>query len=165
MCDILRKKTIEDYVELVFDLQKNKEKVHTNDIANKLQIKPSSVTEIFQKLSKEGYIDYEKYGGVTLTKKGEKIAKSTKEKHNKLMEFLILLGVDKKTAELDACEMEHILHPKTMDAVIKFVEVVNNCNITPFWLKRLKEYIKTDSLKSCPDELAEMCKKYSKIKN
>ena len=165
MCDNLRRKTIEDYVELVFNLQNKNEKVHTNDIANKLNIKPSSVTEIFQKLSKEGYIIYEKYGGVTLTSKGKKIAIKTKERHNKLTEFLMLLGVDNKTAESDACEMEHILHPKTMDAVVKFLEVVNNCNITPFWLDRLKNYVKTNKLKNCPDELTKICKKYSNIKN
>jgi len=161
----LRKKTIEDYVELVYDLQKNKEKVHTNDIANYFEVKPSTVTEIFQKLAKEEYINYEKYGGVTLTKKGRKIAKETKEKHNKLKEFLMLFGVDKKIAEKDACEMEHILHEKTMNAVIKFVEVVNQCKMTPFWLKRLEEYIKTGKLDSCPPELAEICLKYSKSKN
>ena len=161
----MRKKTIEDYVELVYNLQNKNEKVHTNDIAQKLKIKPSSVTEIFQKLSKEGYINYEKYGGVTLTLKGKKIAVKIKERHNKLTEFLMLLGVDKKTAESDACEMEHILHSKTMDAVVKFLEVVNNCNITPFWLDRLKDYVKTDKLKNCPTELAIICKKYSKIKN
>ena len=161
----MRKKTIEDYVELVYDLLKNKENVHTNDIAKHFKVKPSSVTEIFQKLSKEGYINYEKYGGVDLTSKGKEIAIKTKEKHNKLKEFLMLLGVDKKTAENDACEMEHILHEKTMNSVIKFVEVVNKCNITPFWLKRLDEYIKTGDLKSCPSELAEICTKYSKIKN
>lgn len=161
----MRKKTIEDYVELVNDLQKNKEKVHTNDIANHFDIRPSSVTEVFQKLAKEGYINYEKYGGVTLTKKGKKIAIKTKERHNKLKEFLILFGLDKKTAEEDACEMEHILHEKTMDAVIKFVEVVNKCGETPFWLKRLKEYIKTDELKGCPPELVEILSRYSKSKN
>ncbi len=161
----MRKKTIEDYVELVYDLQKDKEKVHTNDIAEYFNVKPSSVTEIFQKLSKEGYINYQRYGGVNLTKKGKKVAIRTKERHNKLMEFLILIGVDKKTAENDACEMEHILHEKTMNSVIKFVEVVNKCNVTPFWLKRLKEYIKTDNLKGCPSELAEICLKYSKTKN
>lgn len=161
----MRKKTIEDYVELVYDLQKDRKKVHTNDIAKYFKVKPSSVTEIFQKLSKEGYINYEKYGGVNLTKKGEKIAIKTKEKHNKLKEFLILLGVDKKIAEKDACEMEHILNEKTMNAVIKFVEVVNKCEMIPLWLKRLEEYIKTGELKSCPNELAEICLKYSKQKN
>jgi len=70
----LRKKTIEDYVELVYDLQKGKKRVHTNDIASALDINPASVTEIFQKLSNDGYIDYEKYSGATLTDKGRKIA-------------------------------------------------------------------------------------------
>jgi len=157
----LRKKTIEDYVELLYDLQKNKKLVHTNDIANALNIKPSSVTEIFIKLSNEGYLNYEKYSGVTLTKKGKKVAMDTKNKHNALKDFLILLGVDKKIAEKDACEMEHFLHPSTMNTVKKFVEVVRQCEITPYWLKRLKKYIKTGKLSNCPPELQDLCKKYS----
>ena len=44
----MRKKTIEDYVELVYDLQKEKKRVHTNDIASAFDINPASVTEIFQ---------------------------------------------------------------------------------------------------------------------
>ena len=161
----MRKRTIEDYVELVYDLQKGKKRVHTNDIASNFGVNPASVTEIFQKLSEEGYIDYEKYGGVTLTQKGKKIARKTKSRHNTLKEFLILLGVDKITAEEDACEMEHILHQRTMDIIVKFVEVVKTCGVTPFWLKRLREYVKTGKLSKCPPELIYMCVKYSKIKN
>lgn len=161
----MRKKTIEDYVELVYDLQKNGKRVHTNDIASALNINPASVTEIFQKLSGADYINYEKYTGATLTEKGRKIAIATKKKHDTLTEFLMLLGVDKKTAEDDACEMEHILHPSTMDAVIKFVEVVKQCDITPFWLERLKEYVRTGKLSKCPSELSEICFKYAKTKN
>ncbi len=157
----MRKKTIEDYVERLYDLEEGKNKVHTNDIANALEINPASVTEVLQKLSDEGFVDYEKYGGATLTKKGRKLAVETKKKHDKLMEFLVLLGVDKKTAEKDACEMEHFLHPSTMDIVIKFVEVVNNCKYSPFWLNRLKNYVKTGKLEKCPDELVKICIKYS----
>ena len=158
----MKKKTIEDYVELVYDLQKGKERVHTNDIASALDINPASVTEIFQKLGDEGYIDYEKYGGVTLTDKGRKVAKDTKRRHDALKEFLILLGVEEEIAEKDACEMEHILHKSTMNAVVKFVEIIKNCQIIPFWLERLREYIKTGKLSECPPELVEICLKYSK---
>jgi DtxR family Mn-dependent transcriptional regulator len=159
----LRKKTIEDYVELVYDLQKGKKRVHTNDIASALDINPASVTEIFQKLSKEGYVDYKKYGGAKLTEKGKRVARKTKKRHDTLKEFLLLLGIDKKTAEEDACEMEHILHPDTMDTIIKFVEVIRRCEVTPFWLERLKEYVKTGKLSECPSELVEACIKYTKI--
>ena len=160
----MRKKTIEDYVELLYDLQKIKKRVHTNDIASALNINPASVTEIFQKLNEEGYVNYEKYTGATLTGKGRKVAIATKKKHNALKEFLMLLGVDKKTAENDACEMEHILHPSTMNTVIKFIEVVRQCEVTPFWLNRLKQYTKTGKLSKCPSELSEICQKYSQIK-
>jgi DtxR family Mn-dependent transcriptional regulator len=161
----LRKKTIEDYIELVYDLQKKKKRVHTNDIANALGINPASVTEIFQKLSDENFVDYKKYSGIKLTKKGRDLALKTKGKHEKLTEFLILLGIDKKIAESDACEMEHILHPSTMNMIEKFIEVIKNCEITPFWLKRLKQYINTGKLPECPSKLNEICVKYSKIKD
>ena len=161
----MRKKTIEDYIELVYDLQKGKKRVHTNDIASALNINPASVTEIFQKLSEEGYIDYEKYGGATLTEKGRHIARETKTRHDALTEFLMLLGIDEKIAEEDACEMEHILHPSTMNMIVKFVEVIRQCQFTPFWLERLKEYAKTGKLSECPPELVEACVKYSKISN
>jgi DtxR family Mn-dependent transcriptional regulator len=160
----VRKRTIEDYVELVYDLQKRRKKrVHTNDIAFALKINPASVTEIFQKLSEGGYIDYEKYSGAILTDKGKKVAMETKKKHDTLTELLLLLGVDKKIAEKDACEMEHILHPSTMDTIVKFVEVIKDCEITPFWLARLKDYVKTGRLRKCPSELVDICQKYSKI--
>ena len=159
----MRKKTIEDYVELVYDLQKGKKRVHTNDIAVRLNINPASVTEIFQKLSDEGYINYEKYSGATLTKKGIKVAKETKKRHDTLKEFLLLLGIDKKTADEDACEMEHILHPKTMETIIKFVEVIKHCEVTPFWIERLKIYVKTGKLSECPIDLVNTCLKYSKV--
>ncbi len=164
----MRKKTIEDYAELVYDLQKEKEKVHTNDVAAALNINPASVTEIFQKLSEEGYINYEKYIGATLTEKGKRIAKKTRKRHDTLTKFLLLLGIDEKTADEDACEMEHILHKDTMDAVIKFVEVVNQCKVTPFWLERLKKYVQTGKLDKCPDELVKICidhSKKTKLKN
>ena len=70
------------------------------------------------------YINYEKYAGVTLTRKGREIAKKTKEKHDTLKEFLLLLGVNENIADEDACNMEHFLHPDTMDMIMKFVENV-----------------------------------------
>ena len=158
----MKKKTIEDYAEIVYEIQKEKGKVHTNDIANALNINPASVTEIFQKLGEEGYINYKKYSGVTLTDKGKKIAKKTRRRHDALTEFLILLGIDRTIAEKDACEMEHILHKETMETIVKFVEIVNKCDLNPFWLERLKTYVQTGKLPKCPDELVKVCKYYNK---
>jgi DtxR family Mn-dependent transcriptional regulator len=120
----LRKKTIEDYLELIYILQKKKKKAHTNDIALKFHITPASVTEVFQKLHEEGYIHYEPYVGVTLTAKGKKIAVSTKKKHDTLKNFLMILGVDERHADEDACKIEHVVNPSTMERLTKFVEFV-----------------------------------------
>ena len=157
----MKKRTIEDYVELVYIIQKHKQRVHTNDIADAFHINPASVTEVFQKLSDEGYINYEKYVGVTLTKKGKKIAMETRNRHKALKEFLIFLGLDERNAEKDACEMEHILHHKTMDLIIKFVYFIKYCEVTPFWLKRFRKYVKTGKLTECPPEIAKICSFYS----
>ncbi|MEF8879867.1 MAG: metal-dependent transcriptional regulator, partial [Candidatus Thermoplasmatota archaeon] len=114
----MKRKTIEDYVELIYNIQKKQGKVHTNDIAKELDIKPSSVTEVLQKLGEEGYINYKKYSGVTLTTEGKRLAIKTKDKHEILKDFLNSLGVKENIAEEDACEMEHILHPQTMNVII-----------------------------------------------
>lgn len=161
----MRRKTIEDYVEVIYNLQKKKDRVHTNDIASAFDISAASVTEVFQKLHEEGYIDYKKYSGVNLTKKGKKLAVLTKNKHNVLKDFLLLLGVDEDIAETDACEMEHILHEETMKMITKFIEVIETCEVTPFWLKRFKKFVETGELMDCPKDLIEITKKLSMEKD
>ena len=145
----MRKKTIEDYVELIYILQNKDEKVHTNNIASALDINPASVTEIFQKLSDEGYIDYKKYNGVTLTQKGKKIAISTKKKHDTLKNFLMILGINKKTADIDACKIEHIVNSETMERLTKFVEFVQQFKDGPRWLDHFKHFYETGEYVKC----------------
>jgi len=153
----LRKKTIEDYVELIYVLQGRDEKVHTNDIASALNINPASVTEIFQKLSNEGYINYEKYSGVTLTEKGKKIAINTKKKHSILKNFIMILGVDEKIADEDACKIEHIVNPETMARLTKFVEFVNNSKERARWLEHFDYFYETGEYIRCAPKGSTSC--------
>jgi len=154
----MRKKTIEDYVEIIYILQDKTGKVHTNDIASALDISPASVTEIFQKLSDENYINYEKYSGVSLTSKGKKIAIETKRKHDTLKKFLMILGITEKTADDDACKIEHIVTPETMKRLTKFVEFVQKFKEGSRWLDNFEHFYKTGdyfectlgNLKNCP---------------
>lgn len=132
----MRKKTIEDYVEMIYTLQKMKDRVKTSDIASAFNISPASVTEIFQKLAEEGYVDYERYGGVKLRIKGEKIAVDTIKKHNILREFLIALGVREKIANEDACKIEHVINKETMNRLTKFVDFASKSNKESGWIDR-----------------------------
>jgi len=158
----MRKKTIEDYVELIYIIQNKKEKVHTSDIASAFNINPASVTEIFQKLSDEGYINYEKYTGVTLTEKGKKIAMNTKKKHETLKNFLILLGVDEKIADEDACKIEHNIDQKTMGKLRKFVEFAKLEDGCTRWLDHFKYYDETGKYILCTPKDQERCPIHSK---
>ena len=145
----MRKKTIEDYVELIYILQDKTGKVHTNDVAFALDISPASVTEIFQKLSDENYINYEKYSGVTLTSKGKKIAIEIKIKHDTLKKFLMILGITEKTADEDACKIEHIVTPETMKRLAKFVEFVQKFKEGPRWLDNFEHFYETGEYFEC----------------
>ena len=160
----MRKKTIEDYAELIYILQGDKGRVHTNDIASAFDINPASVTEIFQKLCEEGYINYEKYSGVTLTEKGKRIAVKTKNKHEILKDFLIILGIDEKIADEDACKIEHHVNKKTMDKLTKFVEYTRLEDGCTRWLDHFKYYVKTGKYVSCFPKDEKSCPIHSKEK-
>ena len=158
----MRKKTIEDYAEIIYILEEEKGIVHTNDIASALDINPASVTEIFQKLSDEGYIDYEKYSGVTLTEKGRKIAVKTKKKHDTLKSFLMLLGVDEKIADEDACKIEHHVNQETMRKLRKFVKFAKLEDGCKRWLDHFRYYDDTGKYVVCIPKDQERCPIHSK---
>lgn len=67
-------RNIEDYLEAIWDLQKNKGYIKVKDIADKLEVTRPSVSEMIKKLSENEYIIYEKYGGIIFTGRGKKLA-------------------------------------------------------------------------------------------
>lgn len=158
----MRTRTIEDYVELVYNIQKKKERVQTNDIASALNINPASVTEIFQKLSNEGYIEYEKYSGVELTEKGRKIAIKTKKKHDTLKKFLIILGVSEEIADEDACKIEHNVNQETMEILRKFVKFARLEDGCSRWLDHFKYYDETGKYIKCSPKNEKDCPIHTK---
>ncbi|AKB86083.1 metal-dependent transcriptional regulator [Methanococcoides methylutens] len=139
----------EDYLKAIDTVIEKKGYSQVKDIARFLNVSPSSVTGMFKKLTKEGYINYEKYGGVTLTPEGKKLARSTKEKYSVLHEFLILLGVDEVTADDDACKMEHAVTLQTLEKLTKFSEFVNSKEEMPKFFLHFKEFCEKGEISDC----------------
>ena len=110
------------------------------------------------------YINYEKYGGVTLTAKGKKIAKDTKRKHLMLHNFLLILGVENTIADEDACRIEHVLNPETLDRLTKFVEFIRRKEETPRWLDHFNYYFETGKYIECNPQSKEKCPVHGKKK-
>jgi len=115
-------KSVEDYLEAIHLINKEKGRVKVNDIAANLDVKLPSVTQMIRKLSDKGLVSYRSYGPIELTKRGGGIAKNVYAKHQLLVEFFISIGVDRKNALKDACLAEHILSKKTMDKLKVFVK-------------------------------------------
>ena len=145
----MRRKSVEDYLEVIYRLIDEKGYARIFDISASLNVKPPSVTEMVQKLAKEGYVKYTRYQTITLTNKGREVAKNVYRRHKTLTEFLKILGVEEEIAEKDACEIEHSLHPETVERLTKFVEFVKNAPRDPKWLEHFRIYYETGKYPKC----------------
>ncbi|OYT52443.1 MAG: iron-dependent repressor [Desulfurococcales archaeon ex4484_217_2] len=146
-------KRFEDYLEAMYILQKEKGVVRVRDLARMLRVKPPSVVEQLEKLSRYGFVLYEKGEYIRLTEKGEGIAKEILKKHEALRRFLRdILMVPEEIADKDACYMEHGLHEITLKRIVMFLEFVNKhfkLKGKMVFLERLKYYYEHGEL---PDE-------------
>jgi len=133
-------KSAEDYLEAIYGLVKERGFATVVDIAASLDVKPPSVTHMLQKLSRLSLVKYQRYRGVTLTTRGENLAKSMEHRHKILRTFLELLGVNKTIADGDAEEIEHTIHSETVEKLTKFIEFVKNM---PGWLEKYKYFEQT----------------------
>src|SRR5690606_4975742 len=80
----------ENYLKIIYHLSLNADSgVSTNAIANVIESKPSSVTDMIQKLADKKLVSYKKYQGVSLTEKGEKAAINIVRKHRLWEVFLV----------------------------------------------------------------------------
>lgn len=122
-------KSLEDYLEAILILKNDFNEVRLTDIAAFLKISKPSVNKAVNVLRDENLIDSEKYGRIKLTKQGEKIAKDIYFRHQTLKRFLIDdLGIDKETAESEACAIEHVISKKSLYKLIEYSKKVNKEN-------------------------------------
>ncbi len=133
----------EDYLEAILNITAAKGRARVKDIAQALNVKPSSVVEMANRLSDMGLVDYRKYDGISLTDKGEGIAKVVKDRHETIRAFLEILRVPPRIANKDACIMEHELEPETIEQLRKFVRFVRSAPDYPQWLQHFESFCKT----------------------
>jgi len=132
--------TQEDYLEAIFRVEMQRGKVRVKDIANVLNVKMPSVTSALQTLEEHGVIEHEKYGTVQFTAAGRKVAREIYRRHQALREFLAdILQLPPRTAEEQACKMEHGLSPETLKRLLAMLDFVKRCPRGGHdWLEHLK---------------------------
>ncbi|MEJ8801956.1 metal-dependent transcriptional regulator [Pontibacter sp. H249] len=102
--------TEENYIKAIYKLSENStQEVNTNAIAEVLDTKAASVTDMLRKLSSKNIVNYVKYRGVTLTEEGERIALQIIRKHRLWEVFLVeKLKFNWDEVHEVAEELEHI---------------------------------------------------------
>ena len=115
--------SLEDYLEAVFVLSEQKGSVRLTDIAEYLGVSKPSVNRAVNTLTQNGFLEHVTYGDIIITPAGESYAANVLRRHKLIKQFLInTLGVDEENAENDACQMEHVMSPVTIEKLYEYLE-------------------------------------------
>ncbi|WP_163526344.1 transcriptional regulator MntR [Halobacillus ihumii] len=120
--------SMEDYIEQIYILIEDKGYARVSDIAENLQVHPSSVTKMVQKLDRDQYLNYEKYRGLILTPKGKKVGKRLVYRHELLEQFLEIIGVTQDKIYDDVEGIEHHLSWDSIDRIGDLVQYFEENN-------------------------------------
>lgn len=128
--------SMEDYLERIYMLIDEKGYARVSDIAEGLEVHPSSVTKMIQKLDKDNYLIYEKYRGLIMTSKGKKMGKRLADRHQLLEIFLNTIGVQADNIYKDVEGIEHHLSWDSITCIESLIEYFNR---DPVRLENLKQ--------------------------
>ena len=114
-----RNESREDYLEAILRLSAERPVVRSVDIADFLGFSRASVSVAMKKLLEGGYIYKSREGYITLTDKGRAIAEEIYARHRFFAEHLIEIGIDPRTAESEACRIEHVISEETFQRLVE----------------------------------------------
>lgn len=118
---------LEDYLEYIYNAVEEKGSVKAIDIARDQNISRASVTDALQRLAAKEYINYERYGKISLLEKGIKKSQEIIEKHNILKTFFEeILGLESLEASENACRIEHVITSNALTKIKEYSLKVKN---------------------------------------
>lgn len=116
-----QREVAEDYVELIADLIDVTGEARAVDLAERLGVTHATVNNTLNRLAREGLVTRRRYRSIFLTEAGRGMAEHSRERHSVVRDFLLGLGVDPETAEIDAEGIEHHTSEKTLAALRRFL--------------------------------------------
>lgn len=146
--------SLEDYLEAIFHIVREKSAARPKDISTYLEVGNSSVTGALKALKARELVNYAPYDVVTLTPTGEEAARDVVRRHESLREFFIkVLAADNDLAEDAACKMEHNIPAELVDRFVRFVEFVEMCpHGGPGLLEGFRQHLDSGCRPTCFDE-------------
>ncbi len=116
----------EDYLEAVLVLQKKKVMVRSVDLARHMGFSKPSISHAVGVLKNGGFLTVNEDGYFHLTEDGREVAEKIYERHQFFTEQLVAVGVDRETAERDACRIEHAISEEAFQKLKASVEKQSN---------------------------------------
>ena len=127
-------KALEEYLKTMYVLKKQNGNIRVTDIANKMQCTKPSVNKALNNLKEEKLINYETYGAIELTEKGEDLAKKILEAYDIIYVFFKdVLNLEDDIAKKEAEKVKSSIDDETINKLAKYVHKVLglrnlNCN-------------------------------------
>lgn len=107
---------LEDYLEMIYRNSLEGPYIRINILANLLNVKDSSASKMVKRLGELGFVNYEKYGIVTLTEEGKKEGEFLLTRHNIIEQFLYFLGC-KENSLVQTEMIEHFIDSDTVENI------------------------------------------------
>lgn len=115
--------SIEDYIKAIFQLRKDGDAVTTSALAERLEVRPASVSNMLRRLDDLELIRYEPYRGALLTAEGEKLARGMVRRHRLIERFLTeVLDFPWEAVHDEAERLEHAVSPRFVEAIDRLLE-------------------------------------------
>ena len=114
--------SVEDYLETILILSKQKPQERSIDVANELGYSKPSVSVAMKNLRQKNFVLVSEEGYLSLTEEGMKVAATVYERHSVISDWLIRLGVSREVAVEDACRMEHDISEESFSAIKKYLQ-------------------------------------------
>jgi DtxR family Mn-dependent transcriptional regulator len=114
---------LEDYLETVYELVRDRKFARVKDVAKARGVKSGSVSPALKRLAGLGLVKYVHREYIELTPDGEEEARRIYAKHQLLASFFVnVLQIPSKSAQAEACTLEHGLSYDTMNRLVRFLE-------------------------------------------
>ena len=112
----------EMYLETILILSRKGQPVRAIDVGTYMGYSKPSVSRAIGILRRDGYLECDANGHLSLTDSGRDVAEKIYERHNILTSLLVLLGVEEEIASEDACKMEHAISDRSLSLIKEYVE-------------------------------------------
>jgi DtxR family Mn-dependent transcriptional regulator len=115
-------RTVKKYLMTIYSLDRKGLFARTTEIATAMGYKHASITGMFIKMESLGLVVYRRYKGVTLSRKGEKIAEMIHERRSTIRDLLVSIGMPVEEAEVESEKVENAMSDEALDHIRTYLK-------------------------------------------